>query len=145
MKKKLPLFTEAVAKTRWLGYIGRWFWIVKVRLALVKALLWFLVFSCFSHFFQSVFAVDVEMVFLKHLLFHIIHKTNLMHFTKEITSIASILQKEKSVKIDFRKKWGQNLWALWKYRNPQEVRGIYSHRIPVWCWFCEWRWRASCP
>lgn len=114
MKKKLSLFTEAVAKPRWLGYFGGWFWIVKVRLALVRALLWFLVFGCFSHFFQSFFAVDVEMVFLKHLLFHIIHKNNLMHFTKEITSIASILQKEK-------------VWKLTSERSEAKIFGPYEN------------------
>lgn len=116
----------------------------------MKALLWFLVFSCFSHFFQSFFANYMEMAFLKHLLFHIIHENNLMHFTKEIISISSILQKERSVKIDFRKEWSKIMWVLWKHRNPQEVplclvRGIYSHWIPGWCWFCEWRWREPCP
>lgn len=144
MKKKLSLFTEAVAKPRWLGYFGGWFWIVKVRLAR-QSLALISSFWLFFSFLPIFLCSWCRNGFLEASIIPYHPQKQLDAFYKRNHFHSFHFAEGKSVKIDFGKKWGQNFWALWKYRNPQEVGSIYSHWIPVWCWFCEWRWRVSCP
>lgn len=81
---------------------------------------------------------------LTHLLFHIIHKSNLMHL--EITFSTSALQVDKSVKwVDQghsergRPKFCESYESTEAIRQLHSEWGIYSSWISVWCWFSKLR------